>query len=67
MVEEIEKKDRRVFLLWQRSLYDEIKTEADQCGESVNDYVHSILRDVMNNLTIKLKIREMKTARRKYG
>ena len=43
----IEKKDRRVQLLMQPSLYDKIKQQAQSEGRSVNDLIHSILEDAM--------------------
>jgi hypothetical protein len=46
-----------VFLLWQQSLYDEIKAEAGVCGESVNDYVHSILKCAMQDNIFRARMR----------
>jgi hypothetical protein len=54
---EPERKNRRVFLLWQPSLHDAIKAEAEKCGESVNDYVHSVLRCAMNDGAFRENIR----------
>ena len=43
----IEKKNRRVQLLIQPSLYNKIKTRADTEGKSVNEVVNSILESAL--------------------
>ena len=43
----IETKSRRVQLLLQPSLYEKLKAGAASHGDSVNEYVHSLLEDAM--------------------
>lgn len=44
----IETKTKRLQLLMQPSLYDDIKTAADMAGVSVNEMVHILLKEAMN-------------------
>lgn len=44
----IETKTKRLQLLMQPSLYDDIKTAADTAGVSVNEMVHILLKEAMN-------------------
>lgn len=45
--EYIEKKTRRVQLLMKPSLYEQVKARADETGDSVNEYIHTILEQVI--------------------
>lgn len=42
-----ERKTRRLQLIVQPSLYEKIKEQADAVGNSVNDYIHSILEEAV--------------------
>jgi hypothetical protein len=58
-------KNRRVFLLWHPSLHDDIKFEAAKCHESVNDYVHTVLKYAMSDIAFKEDIRNQIRLRKK--
>lgn len=45
--EYIEKKTRRVQLLMRPSLYEQVKARADETGDSVNEYIHTILEQAI--------------------
>lgn len=45
----IEKRSKRLQLLVQPSLYDKIKAQADAEGCSVNDLIHRVLEDAVND------------------
>lgn len=45
----IEKRSKRLQLLIQPSLYDKIKAQADGEGCSVNDLIHRVLEDAVND------------------
>ena len=45
----IEKRSKRLQLLVQPSLYDKIKAQADTEGCSVNDLIHRVLEDAVND------------------
>jgi hypothetical protein len=45
----IETKSRRLYLLMRPSLHDKIKAIAKERGSSVNDAIHKILQDYVNN------------------
>lgn len=45
----IEKRSKRLQLLVQPSLYDKIKAQADAEGCSVNDFIHRVLEDAVND------------------
>lgn len=44
----IEKKDRRLQLLLQPSVYDAIKAKAESKGQSVNNFIHELLEKEIN-------------------
>lgn len=44
----IEKKDRRLQLLLQPSVYDAIKAKAESNGQSVNNFIHELLEKEIN-------------------
>lgn len=44
----IEKKDRRLQLLLQPSVYDAIKEKAESNGQSVNNFIHELLEKEIN-------------------
>lgn len=44
----IEKKDRRLQLLLQPSVYDAIKAKAESQGKSVNNFIHELLEKEIN-------------------
>ena len=46
-MEYVEKKTRRVGLLMKPSLFNKIKAVADSKGQSVNDYIHSVMEKEM--------------------
>ena len=45
----IEKRSKRLQLLVQPSLYDKIKAQVDTEGCSVNDFIHRVLEDAVND------------------
>ena len=44
----VEKRTRRVYCMFQPTLFKRIQIEAEKSGQSINDYIHIIMEEAVN-------------------